>query len=178
MNLWEIPRKAWHAIERPLDPGADSSRAEAAVFPADRELWRFVVSSNLNTTWVERLHRMFDSSLSQEVHTARSRTLFRRSVLRFRGSTYQPDMRGDGQLFVHIRSSLAKLYYATMNCLCSECYLSNGAQECCTSYFRQSITRKSKVGRNRICRCPTPHSDARRMCHVGIKHGIWICRYH
>ena len=33
-------------------------KAQVAVFPAARELWRFVVSATLHTIWVERLRCM------------------------------------------------------------------------------------------------------------------------
>ena len=107
LDLPETPHNAWDVIQQSLDPGADLSKAQAAAFPAARELWRFVVSTTLHAIWVERLRRMEDSSLSQEVHTASAKTIFRRSVRRFRGSTYQPDMGEDGQLFARVRSALA-----------------------------------------------------------------------
>ena len=96
-----------------MDPGAELSEAQAAAFPVARELWRFVVSMTLHAIWAERLRRMKDSSISQEEHTARAKTSFRRSVRRFRGSTYQPDMGEDGRLFAQVRSALADtlLYY-------------------------------------------------------------------
>ena len=50
---------------------------------------------------------MEQPSLSQDVHTAKATTIFRRSVRRLRGSTYQPDMGEDGQLFAQVRSALA-----------------------------------------------------------------------
>ena len=114
LDLPEITPNAWDVIKQSIDTGADLSKAQAAVFPAARELWRFVVSTTLQDIWLERLRRMEDSSLSQEVHTASAKTIFRRSVRRFRGSTYQPDMGDDGQLFAQVRSSL------TDTLLCSD----------------------------------------------------------
>ena len=107
LDLPETPHNAWAVIQQSIDPGADLLKAQAAAFPGARELWRFVVSTTLHAIWVERLRRMDDSSLSQEVHTASAKTVFRRSVRRFRGSTYQPDMGEDGQLFARVRSALA-----------------------------------------------------------------------
>ena len=91
LDLPEITPNAWDVIKKSMDTGADLSKAQAAVFPAARELWRFVVST-LQAIWLERLRCMEDSSLSQEVHTASAKTIFRRSVRRFRKSAYQPDM--------------------------------------------------------------------------------------
>ena len=107
LDLPAIPPYAWDVIRQSMDPGANLSKAQAAIFPAARELWRFVVSTTLHAIWVERLRRMEDSSLSQEVHTASAKTSFRRSVRRFRRSTYQPEMGEDGQLFAQVRSALA-----------------------------------------------------------------------
>ena len=97
----------WDVIKQSMMTGADLFKSQDAVSPADRELWRFVVSTTLHAIWVERPHRIEDPSLSQDVHTARAKTIFRRSVRRFRGSTYQPDMGEDGQLFAQVRSALA-----------------------------------------------------------------------
>ena len=47
MDHPSIPKFAWDAIENAIDPGVDLSRAKDAVFPATRELWRFVVSTTL-----------------------------------------------------------------------------------------------------------------------------------
>ena len=107
LDLPDIPHAAWNAIKQSFHPGKDDTKAQAAVFPNSRELWRFVVSTTLHAIWVERLRRMDDSSLPQEVHTARFHTLFRRAVSRFRGSTYHPDKGGAEQLFAQVRSALA-----------------------------------------------------------------------
>ena len=106
LDLPGTPHNAWAVIQQSLDPGADLLKAQAAAFPAARELWSFVVSTTLHAIWVERLRRMDDSSLSQEVHTASAKTVFRRSVRRFRGSTYHTDMGEDGQLFAQVRLAL------------------------------------------------------------------------
>ena len=84
-------------------------KAQAAVFPADRELWRFVVSTALYDIWVDHLRRMEYVSLSQEVHTASSKTIFRLSNRRLRGSTYQFYMGEDSQMIAQVRSDLANI---------------------------------------------------------------------
>ena len=58
LDLPGISLYAWNVIKQSMDPGADLSKAQAAVFPAARELWRFVVSTTLHSIWVERLLRM------------------------------------------------------------------------------------------------------------------------
>ena len=80
LDLPEIQRNAWDVIKQSMDPGANLSKAQAAVFLAARELWRFVVSTTLQAIWIERLRRMEDSSLSQEVHTASAKIFFRQAV--------------------------------------------------------------------------------------------------
>ena len=92
INLPGVPHKTWNYFKQSLGPGADLARAETAVFPKAREPWHFNVYTTLHAIWVERVCRMDDSPLSQEVHTAGARNLFRRSVRKFRESTYQPDM--------------------------------------------------------------------------------------
>ena len=42
LDLPEITPNAWDVIKQSIDTGADLSKAQAAVFPAARELWRFV----------------------------------------------------------------------------------------------------------------------------------------
>ena len=81
LDLPEIPHNAWDVILQSMDPDADLSKAQAAAFPAAREVWRFVVSTTLHAIWVERLHRMEDSSLSQEVHTASTTDMGRRATV-------------------------------------------------------------------------------------------------
>ena len=95
----------------------------------------FVVSTTLHAIWVERLRRMDDASLSQQVHTASATTILCRSVRMFRVSTYQPDMGEDGQLFAQVRSALANSLSDTTNLLCCTYALSNCTQECSTSSF-------------------------------------------
>ena len=108
LDLPGIPPNAWVVVKHSLNAGADLLKAQAAVFPAAQELWHFVVSTTLHAIYVECLYRIEDPSLSQDVHTARDKTSFRRSVRRFRGSTPpQPDMEEDGQLFAQVRSALA-----------------------------------------------------------------------
>ena len=107
LDLPGIPPNAWNVIKRSMNPGADLSSAQAAGFPAARELWCYVVSTTLHAIRVERLRHMEDSSLSQEVHTASTMNIFRRSVRMFLGSSYKPDMGEDGQLFAQVRSALA-----------------------------------------------------------------------
>ena len=87
LDLPGIPANAWVFVKQSLHTGTDLFKSQSAVPPAARELWRFVVSTILHAIWVERLRRMEDPSLSQDVHPARSRTIFRRSVRSFRGST-------------------------------------------------------------------------------------------
>ena len=70
-------------------------------------MWRFVVSTTLHAIWVERLGRMEYPSISRDNHTARAKPIFRWSARRLRGSTYQPDMGEDGQLFAQVRSAMA-----------------------------------------------------------------------
>ena len=60
LDLPEIQRNAWDVIKQSMDPGANLSKAQAAVFLAARELWRFVVSTSLQAIWLERLSRMVD----------------------------------------------------------------------------------------------------------------------
>ena len=75
MDLPGIPPNAWVVVKHSLNTGADLLKAQVAVFPAARELWCFVVSTTLHVIWVERLRRMEDPSLSQDVHTARAKTI-------------------------------------------------------------------------------------------------------
>ena len=96
LDLPAIPPNAWVIVKQSMNTGDDLLKAQDEVFPAARELWRFVVSTTLHAIWVQRLRRIEDPSLSQDVHTARAKTIFRQSVRRFRGSTYQHDMGEDG----------------------------------------------------------------------------------
>ena len=107
MDLPCIPRSAWVAVIQSFDSSADLSESQASVFPVSRELWPFAMSTTLHSIWVERLRRMDESSLTQEVRTPRARTIFLQVVMRFRGSLYEPDMVEDGQLFSQVRSALA-----------------------------------------------------------------------
>ncbi|UIZ26809.1 hypothetical protein KXD40_001485 [Peronospora effusa] len=83
MDLPSISTSAWYAIKNAIDFGANLFRAKDAVFPAARELWRFLVSTTLHSIWAERLRRLEDSLLSQEVHNARARHNFDERLLAF-----------------------------------------------------------------------------------------------
>ena len=107
MDLPSIPKFAWDAIKNAIDPGVDVSRAQDAVFPATRELWRFFVCTKLYSIWIDRFRRLEDATLPQEVHNARANTQFQRAVTRFQNLTFQPDMGEDGFLFARVRSTLA-----------------------------------------------------------------------
>lgn len=76
INLPGVPNKALDDIKQSIDPGEYSSEAQVAVFPADHDIWRFVVATTLHTIWVERILRIEYPSLYKEVHTARDETLF------------------------------------------------------------------------------------------------------
>ena len=58
LDLPGIPLNAWVVVKHFLNTGVDLLKAQAAVFHAARELWRFVVSATLHTIWVERLRCM------------------------------------------------------------------------------------------------------------------------
>ena len=66
-------------------------------------------STTLYSIWIERLRRLEDATLPQEVCNARAKTQFRRAVMRFQNSTYQPDMGEYGLLFTRVRSELADI---------------------------------------------------------------------
>ena len=108
LDVWhgsyEYSQYSMGAIKHALDPGVELSRAKDAVFPATRELWRFLVSTTLYYIWIEQLRRLEDATFPQEVHNARAKTQFRRAVTRFQNSTCQPDVGEDGLLFARVRS--------------------------------------------------------------------------
>ena len=135
LDLTEIPPNVWVVVKHSLNTGADLLKAQAAFFPAAQELWRFVVSTTYRAIWVERLRRMEYPSLSQDVHTARAKTIIRRSARRFCGSTYQPDMGRTNNCLRRYGRPWMIPSSATTNHLCCTYALSNGAQECYTSSF-------------------------------------------
>ena len=85
LDLPGIPPNACVVVKHSLNTGADLLKSQAAAFPAARDLWRFVVSTTYRAICVERLRLMEYPSLSQDVHTARAKTIIRRSVRRFCG---------------------------------------------------------------------------------------------
>ena len=111
LGVWHGPFKysqvCMDTIKHDIDPVFDLSRAKDAVFPATRELWRFLVYTTLYSIWIERLRRLEDWTLPQEVHNTRVKTQYQRAITRFRNSTYHPDMGEDGILFARVRSVLA-----------------------------------------------------------------------
>ena len=177
LDLPGISPNAWVVVKHSLNTGTIVLKDHAAVFPAARELWRFVVSTTLHAIWVERPHRIEDPSLSQDVHTARAKTIFRRSVRRFRGSTYQPDMGENGQLFAQVPSALDD----TLLCSDDPPSLQVWHIERCPGViyllFFDGGSRGNPGRRSWICYCPTPRSDARSMGFVGIERGLCFCRY-
>ncbi|CAI5715293.1 unnamed protein product [Peronospora destructor] len=152
MDLPGIPSAAWDAIKHAIEPRLVSSRAKDAVFPASRELWRFVLSTTLHAIWTERLRRMEDSSLPQE-----------------------PGMEEGGHLFARVQSALAD----TLLCCDEPTPLASAAGRqhfwrLLPAFLRRGVTRKSSWIRHR----PTTSSDARCMRFVGIEHGVRFCRNH
>ena len=118
MHVWVFgldipgnPPNAWDVIKQYLDPGADLSKYGDAVFPPLERCGFFVVPTTLYAIWIERLRRMQDLSLSQELHTTTTSatTISRRSVRKFSGSTYPTDMGEDGQLFAQVRWALTDI---------------------------------------------------------------------
>ena len=110
LGVWRGPSKYSHVCMGCHEECYRSRRrAKDVVFPATRELWRFLVSTTLYSIWIERLRRLEDATLPQEVCNARAKTQFRRAVMRFQNSTYQPDMGEYGLLFTRVRSELADI---------------------------------------------------------------------
>ena len=64
LGVWHGPFKysqvCMDTIKHDIDPVFDLSRAKDAVFPATRELWRFLVYTTLYSIWIERLRRLED----------------------------------------------------------------------------------------------------------------------
>ena len=56
LDLLGILPSAW--VVKSMKKGAYLMKAQAAVFPIARELWRFVLSTALHAIWVKRLRRM------------------------------------------------------------------------------------------------------------------------
>ena len=107
MELPGQPSAAWTAVQRSLAISVDRYKAKSAVFHAANELWRFVVSSSLHAIWIERLNRMRDPTLPEEMHISRATSHLRRALTRFRSSVYQPEGGDDGQILAQVRSALA-----------------------------------------------------------------------
>ena len=153
-------------------------RAKDVVFPATRELWRFLVSTTLYPIWIERLRRLEDATLFPEVHIARAKTQFRRAVTRFRNSTYQPDMGEDGLLFARVRSALADTLLCSSDSHPFRALPLDNLSGFFICFLRRRITKKSWTGRSRIRHCPTLHSSARCMRPVGFEHVLQFCKHH
>ena len=107
MDLSGLPNAFWDAIKTLFNPSEVPSSAKSVVFPADRELWRFAVSTTLHAIWIECLRRIKDPNLPNEAHNAKDRTHFRSSLTRFWSSTHQPADGEDIKLLARAWSALA-----------------------------------------------------------------------
>ena len=77
LDLSGISHYAWDAVKQSFDSSENLSTALATALPSARALLRSAVSTILHFIRVERLRRMEDSSLSQEMHTTNATTIFR-----------------------------------------------------------------------------------------------------
>ena len=89
-RLPACPREDWAAAKTWLSTNESTEVAQASVFAASNELWRFVVAPTTHLIWVDRLCQMQDPNLLPEEHQARAVSSLRSALVRFRRSTDPP----------------------------------------------------------------------------------------